>query len=276
MAENETHTGIIGLISNDYDIIETKHLIQGRILNIKIQHKTEKTNHNISALYLDTNNHITKEKMQNMVRRLRLENEDHPNNMIFGDLNFIDNEKDKINGLNNADKSACKIWQPFIAEMDMLDPYREQNPKRRIWSFIGSGAAGNSRIDRVYVNSVNMKNITNIKYIQTPFGGHRILSFIKKGQNEIGKGYYKMNTSILKDQKYKEMVEETINELEEIRIENEIEKWEVFLLTIKSKSIFYSQTKNRIKKRLKNNKKWNFNTISLFKAKIEGDRRDRN
>ena len=92
----------------------------------------------------------------------------------------------------------------------MVDPYREQNPKRRIWSFIGTGKAGNSRIDRVYVNTVNMKNITNIQYIQTPFGGHRILSFIKKSQNEKRKGYYKMNTSILKDARYKEIVKETI------------------------------------------------------------------
>ena len=93
VADNETHTGIIGLISKDYDIMQTKHLIQGRILNIKIKHKTEQTKHNVSALYLDTNNHITKEKMQNIVRKLRLENEDHSNNMILGDFNFIDHEK---------------------------------------------------------------------------------------------------------------------------------------------------------------------------------------
>ena len=251
VAEDETYTGIIGLLSKDYDIIDTKHLIQGRILNIKIQHKNDKTNHNISAVYLVTNNHITKAKMEKIVTKLRQENEDHPNNMILGDFNFIDHEKDKVNGLNSADKLAGRIWQPFIEEMDMVDPYREQNPKRRIWSFIGSGTAGNSRIDRVYVNSINMKNMTNIQYIQTPFGGHRILSFTKKSQNEKGKGYFKMNTSILKDAKYREIVEETIEELEELQIEDEIEKWETFLLTIKSKSISYSQIKNRIKRNLK-------------------------
>ena len=52
-----------------------------------------------------------------------------------------------------------------------------------------------------------MANITNMKYIQTPFGGHRILYFTKIAPNEQGKGYYKMNTSILKDQKFKEIVE---------------------------------------------------------------------
>ena len=190
--------------------------------------------------------------MENIVSKLRQENEDHPNNMILGDFNFIDHEKDKINGLNSTDKSVCKIWQPFIAEMDMVDPYREQNPKRRIWSFIGSGKAGNSRIDRVYVNSVNMKNITNITYTQTPYSDHRILSFTKKSQNEKGKGYYKMNTSILKDKKYRNIVEETLAELEELELESEIENWETFLLTIKSKSISYSQIKNKVKRNLKN------------------------
>ena len=49
-SEDEKYTGIIGLISRNYDIIETKHLIQGRILNIKIRHKNEKTDFNTSAL----------------------------------------------------------------------------------------------------------------------------------------------------------------------------------------------------------------------------------
>ena len=44
---------------------------------------------------MDTNKNITKENMQSLVRKLRLENEEHPNNMILGDFNFIDHEKDK-------------------------------------------------------------------------------------------------------------------------------------------------------------------------------------
>ena len=251
-SEDEKYTGIIGLISRNYDIIETKHLIQGRILNIKIRHKNEKTDFNISALYLDTNNHISKAKIEKVVSKLKRGNEEHQNNFILGYFNFVDHEKDKIKGLNSTDKLACKIWQPFLAEVDMVDPYREQNPKRRIWSFLGSGAAGNSRIDRVYVNSIHTTNITNIQYIQTPFGGHRVLSFHKKSKNKQGTGYYKMNTSILKDAQYREMVDQTIEELEELDIEDEIGKWEVFLLTIKSKSISYSQKKNKIKRKLKN------------------------
>ena len=111
--------------------------------------------------------------MEKIVRKLRDENEEHPNNMILGYFNFIHHVKGKVNGLN---KLAANILQPFLAETDMVDPFREH---------------------RIYVNSENMHNITNIHYIQTLFGGHRILSFTKK--HPKGKEYYKMNTSFQKD-----------------------------------------------------------------------------
>ena len=144
-SNKEPYSGIIGLVMKDYDIIEQNELIKGRILNLKIEHSSSKEKHNISAVYLDTNNHITKAKIANVVSCLRGIYDDQPNNIIVGDFNFIGNEKDKRNGLNEKDKLACKYWNPFLAEMDMVDPFREQNPNRRIWSFIGTGRAGNTR-----------------------------------------------------------------------------------------------------------------------------------
>ena len=49
VAENETHTGLIGLIRKDYDLISTKDLIQGRLMNLKLQEKAEKINYNINV-----------------------------------------------------------------------------------------------------------------------------------------------------------------------------------------------------------------------------------
>ena len=257
---DETHAGIIGLISKEYEILDVKHLIQGRILNLKMRNQNDNSMHNIFVVYFETNNHLTKMKIVNIVEEMKKEIEDHPNNMIIGDFNFIDHEKDKINGLNSKDKMITDIWKPFLEEHDMVDPYREQNPKRKIWSFIGTGAAGKSRIDRIYVNSVNMKNITNIQYITTPFGGHKLLSFIKTATIEIGKGYYKLNTSILKDQQYQELVK---NAVEEVKTLNgtDIERWITFLSIIKSESISYSQKKNKVKRSLKAQIKNDLNEI---------------
>ena len=249
---DEPFTGIIGLVSKQYNITNTIELIQGRILNLKIQHKTHKTKYNVSAVYLYTNNHFSKSKIKDIVAKLRRENEEnHQNNIVLGDFNFIDNPKDKMGGLNQADELVCKTWFPFLAETDMIDPYREHYPSRRIWSFIGSGKARNSRIDRVYVNVENVGNMTKMKYMQTPFGGHRMLTFTLKTPDEHGKGYYKMNTSILRDRKFREIIETLFEEMNRMNTQDPILKWTTLTLAIKSKSITYSKTKNREKKRVK-------------------------
>ena len=101
-----------------------------------------------------------------------------------------------------------------------------------------------------------MINVKNTQYIQTPFGGHGISSFIIKDQNKKGKEYYKLNTSILTDAKYKKLVQETIEELEHLAIQDEIEQWQTLLLTIRSKSICYSQKKlNKERTKRKHHKK---------------------
>ena len=251
VSENETHAGIIGLISKDFDIIETNDLIQGRILNVKIKNKLDNTEHSISAVYFETNNNLSKEKVQNYINKLREVKQEHANNIILGDFNFIDHEKDKAKGLNNLDKMATNLWMPFLVEMDMVDPFREQNPKRKVWSFMGTGAAGNSRIDRLYVNTINMNNISKTQYILTPFAGHKILSFEKTSLNERGKGYYKMNTSIIKDPKFREIVTETLNEIEELQTNDDILKWITFISTIRSKAMSYSERKGAAKRNLK-------------------------
>ena len=58
-----------------------------------------------------------------------------------------------------------------------------------------------------------------------------------------------MNTSILKDKKFKEIVTKTIEQLEIMEMQDDIEKWITFLSIIKSESITYSQAKNRAKKK---------------------------
>ena len=191
--------------------------------------------------------------MQNIVQKLRLaDDSDTSNYMIFGDFNFIDHDRDKRHGLSPKDTNLNKIWTPFIEEMDMVDPFREQNPRRKIWSFIGTGMAGNSRIDRIYVNSINMNDITDIRYINTPFHGHRILSFNIKKDIEWGKGYYKLNTSLFEDEEYDNLVDQTIADVEALNNRPAIQKWEVFMMTMKARSIEYSTKKNKAKKRLKN------------------------
>ena len=249
----ETHSGIIGLIRKEYQVSNVQHLIQGRILHLSITDSAKETTYPISVVYLPTNKNMDVGVIRNIVHSLRLPNENDINNyMILGDFNFVDHEKDKKNGLSNKDKQLNQIWAPFLNEMDMVDPFREQNPKRRVWSFMGTGVAGNSRIDRLYINYTYTNDITNMRYIHTPFTGHKVFAFTMKKDIEWGKGYFKLNTSIFEDEEYEKLVDETIAEVNTLNNRNPSEKWEVFLLTMKTKSIHYSTVRNRAKRKVKN------------------------
>ena len=250
-AQDESHAGIIALVNQTYEIVNNNSLIQGRILNILIKDKSTGTLFNISGVYLDTNDKLNKTKIQTIVSKLQQAHENDPNSMIMGDFNFIDNEKDKTRGLREQDKLASRSWIPFLDKNDFIDPYREQNPKRRIWSFIGTGRAGNSRIDRLYTHSTKLANLSNMQYTPTPFGGHRVFSFTHRSHTEKGKSYYKLNTSILRDSQYKTIVTDTVKEIQSLNETDPITKWGSFLSTIKAKSRLYSKRKGQIKRLLK-------------------------
>ena len=251
--EGESHGGIIGLIKKEFQVNNVIEVMQGRILNLSLTERGNLKKHCISVVYLPTNQNLNVDIMRDIVHKLRLPHEHEiPNYTIIGDFNFIDHEKDKKNGLNPKDKKLNQIWIPFLDEMDMVDPFREQNPKRRVWSFVGSGVAKSSRIDRIYVKSTNTFDITNIRYIHTPFHRHKVLAFEIKNDIEWGKGYFKLNTSIFEDEEYDKIVEDTINEVKRLNHRNPSEKWETFLLSLKTKSIRYSTKRNQVKRKVKN------------------------
>ena len=50
--ENESHSGILALISLDYQILEIKELIKGRILNVKVRNQYDGKDQNISPFTL--------------------------------------------------------------------------------------------------------------------------------------------------------------------------------------------------------------------------------
>ena len=108
--KNETHGGIIGLIRKEYKADNVIEVLKGRILNFSITDKGKQRKHSISVVYLPANQNLNVDVMKEIVHKLRLPQENElPNYTIIGDFNFIDNEKDKRNGLNSKDKQLNQI-----------------------------------------------------------------------------------------------------------------------------------------------------------------------
>ena len=221
---SETHAGIIGLINKKYTLSEIDHIVQGRVVRVKIKDDTTSDSYDLAIVYLPTNQNLDQEYIRMVSRKLRTTERADTHYMILGDFNFIDHPMDKKNGLTSKDTNLCKVWVPFLEEMEMVDPFREQYANRRVWSFTGTGIAGNSRIDRVYVNSMESKNITNIRYINMPFHGHRVLSFSIEKENDWGQSYYKLNTSLFENEEHDKIVDESIAEINALTNRSNIAK----------------------------------------------------
>ena len=101
---------------------------------------------------------------------------------------------------------------------------------------------------RVYVNEENVLHISNRKYSLTPYNNaHKILSVDVKDQQERGRGYWKVNSSVLYDNAYFAMVRQTIEHVDKLNILGKQRWWDIFLTCMRSKTVTYTKHKYFIK-----------------------------
>ena len=188
-------------------------------MNIKISHKTAKTEYNVTVFYGPIWGKMNKSETLTILENFKTIHQINDNNLIIGDFNFVENHRDKGKGMSHSDKVINLFWETFTSDIGIIDPFRVQCPKKKLYSFIAP--TGRSRGDRVYVSEDNIKTVTNIKYINTPFNSaHKILTFDLNEQQKIGPGFWKMNSSILNDLAYKREIEEAVDGINRLQIDN--------------------------------------------------------
>ena len=247
---NHPHRGIIALISKGFDILSSKEQIPGRLLNFKIKEKVGGTEFNISAFYGPVQKDIARADVEGLIQNFFNLHSKNENNIILGDFNFIDNMLDKTKGLDGHDKMIGRYWNDFKSKTRVSDPYREQHPSAKTFSYTNNH--GKSRGDRVYISDTSMYNVSDVVYTYYPLANtHKLLTFSINSPQEKGPGYWKMNTSILKDTNYTRMVTDAISQMEELLCDDPSEWWEVLLLSIRSLTVDYCRKKRFAEKSVK-------------------------
>ena len=258
-ATNEDpYAGIIMFISRDFEILQNTDLIKGRLLNTKIRHTITGKKYNITLFYGYTGKNATQAKMKYITQTLENNHNTNDRNIILGDFNFVENDLDRTcetkTGMSQLDKTLNAPWMEFTNKMDLSDPFRENNRKRKMFSYIHTQKKAKSRIDRVYVNDENTSNVTHYKHTHTPFTQtHRILSFKIKGENMRGPGYWKMNTSIIEDPPFQKVIEKTLEDVRKLNIVDSIEHWQTFIETVRIEAQVYSTKKRYYETKIKKN-----------------------
>ena len=250
-ASGDTHAGVTFLLHTDYNLISSHNPIPGRVINFQIQHIDNGQTFNIIALYNYTHN-ANKVLTKTVTDAIKTVMSDDMENILLGDFNFVDNDLDRTRAMSVSDKVRTKVWNEEMEHLDLIDVFRSKNPKKTAWSNIASNKTG-ARLDRVYVGENTLAKIVNYKHINTPFAGtHRIVSFTIKGDTPRGKGYYKINTSIFKQNAYKLEIEKLIEDMEQVHANDDIHWWVIFIGCVRSISISYSRERSRVKRNLKN------------------------
>ena len=249
---DDPYAGIVILVSNRLSLKSDSVLLPGRIINLRIENNREEFN--LSAIYGYTGVRATPKGIEQFIGLLSASHTPSDNNIILGDFNFVDNHLDRVNrnvtGMNQRDSVLANRWIEFVSTLDLCDPFRVRNPRRRIFSYVHTQHGAKSRIDRVYMNEENSADIFQYKHTPNRWL-HRVVTFSIREKTERGPGFWKMNTSILSDRTYGLLVESTVEEIRALNIEDPIERWLVFVETIRLETQVYCSRKRYHERQVK-------------------------
>ena len=260
------HRGIILLVHKKFKVVSWKVQIQGRLLNLQYRDEVEDKVFNLSAFYGPVQRDVVSAEVEGLVQHFYYLHHATQNNIILGDFNFIDNPLDKGKGLDGHDKMICRFWDDFKKLSRVSDPYREQYPSAKTFSY--HSHHGKSRGDRVYVSDNFICGVSNIKYTYYPQANtHKLLSFKIDSSQEKGPGYWKLNTSVLNDAAYIKVVTDSISELKNYHCQNPTGWWELLLITVRSLSVNYCQRKRYLEKEVK--RSWTRELVELEAVPVQ-------
>ena len=249
---DDPYAGIIVLVNKRLSAGNASALIPGRIINLKLGNGQE--NFNFSAVYGYPGGSATLKSLELFIQLLSGIHSSSDNNIILGDFNFVDNDLDRTNrnssGMNQKDITLANRWTEFVDMMDLSDPFRFRNPRKKMFSYVHTQHGAKSRIDRVYMNEENCPNVLHYKHTPCKWA-HRVVTFSIREKTERGPGFWKMNTSILSDRAYGLLVESTIEDIRALNIEDPVERWLVFVETIRLESQVYCSRKRNQEKQIK-------------------------
>ena len=239
---DHTHSGVIVLVRKDLEILSHNVVIPGRLLNFHFRDKVENKTYNCSAFYGPQFYRITSRDLFAFFEPFFNCHSRDDNNIILGDFNFVEDDLDKGQGMDQHDRKIFNLWQDFKRRVGIVDAFREQFPTTKKFSFFTKN--GKSRIDRVYVNSVHAFNVRNITYTHySKANAHKLMSFVLTKPGEKGAGYWKLNTSVLKDNPYVNLITDCFHKCNSNTDLDPTEWWEMFIFNVRINSMWYTDQK---------------------------------
>ena len=218
-----------------------KELIPGRALLIKIQNDEYK--YNIVNIYAPSGNIIENSKFCKDLFKII---NNISNVIIIGDWNSVIKDNMCNKGRNSDHKKLSKLIEnDFKNYQDIHETINTNN------KYTYTKGKYRARLDRAYISESNIQAILQYKIKLTTFSDHDQIQLTLKWGERItwGKGNWKLNTQLLKDEEYNKQIK---NNLEIYKLNKQfyhpMEGWDILKRNIKTTSIQYATEKHKNQK----------------------------
>ena len=193
------------------------------------------------------------------------------NIVIGGDLNTYLNPKlDKKGGIeNNETTNFSKEVQAFCEGMNLIDVYRVINPDLRRYTWRGMTKRGNvsSRLDYWLISTHMLYDFVETGIKPSINSDHSLitLTFQLSDTEMRGRGFWKFNTDLLRDENYVAMVKNKITELNAKyeTFNNKSLLWDVIKCELRSETISYSAFKSKERKKIELQLQTDLNNLEI-------------
>ena len=189
--------------------------------------------------------------------------------IIGGDFNTVlDSNLDKFGGIEGSHKKCREKLLTVMENFDLSDVWRSHNPNLRQYTWHSSSKPVIfSRLDYFLVSDCFSNQVSNCKIKPGFMSDHSIISIcLNLNTIERGKGYFKINNSLILQPEYQEMIRTVIGEVAETNKDaNPNTLWEVIKGNIRNESIKYASYK---KKERNNRENQLIEEINLIKGKL--------
>ena len=164
------------------------------------------------------------------------------NRIIGGYFNLVLNiEKDECGRKTETHKRSNEMIKAWMEETGLVDIWRHKNPERLLFTWRGKRPnLVFSRID-FFLISVGFVSMSESKITPGYCTDHSTIELgLQTTSNKRGKGFWKLNTSLLRNIDYLANVKAAINEIVHNNEANPHTLWEVIKLQIRGVSISFS------------------------------------
>ena len=122
--------------------------------------------------------------------------------IMGGDFNITLEKEDKFGGLDSKSKSR-NVLKEMIKTFDLVDIWRERNKGIKRFTWEQPSPLVRCRLDYFLIQNKYQKIATSVKIIPGIKSDHKIIEFtLKLNKNNRGPGFWKFNSSILKENEY--------------------------------------------------------------------------